>query len=105
MERGWKAGIEQEDGSIVERTKGTPQGGVISPLLANLYLHYAFDKWMEQSNINNPFERYADDSAPGMLTVQATESNALLEMAEGPPEPACRSWFQITVSCMGKEPL
>ena len=61
VERWLKAGIEQEDGSIVERTKGTPQGGVISPLLANLYLHHAFDKWMEQSNANNPFERYADD--------------------------------------------
>ena len=35
--------------------------GVVSPLLANLYLHYAFDKWMDQSNANNPFERYADD--------------------------------------------
>jgi len=61
VERWLKAGIEQENGSIAERTKGTPQGGVISPLLANLYLHHAFDKWMEQSEVNNPFERYADD--------------------------------------------
>lgn len=61
VERWLKAGIEQEDGSIQAREKGTPQGGVISPLLANLYLHHAFDKWMEHSNYNNPFERYADD--------------------------------------------
>jgi RNA-directed DNA polymerase len=61
VERWLKAGIEQEDGSISGRTKGTPQGGVVSPLLANLYLHHAFDKWMDQSNVNNPFERYADD--------------------------------------------
>lgn len=61
VSRWLKAGIQQEDGSIAERTKGTPQGGVISPLLANLYLHHAFDRWMEQSNTNNPFERYADD--------------------------------------------
>lgn len=61
VERWLKAGIEQEDGSIADRTKGTPQGGVISPLLANLYLDHAFDKWMKQSNANNPFERYADD--------------------------------------------
>ena len=61
VERWLKAGIEQENGSIAERTKGTPQGGVASPLLANLYLHHAFDIWMDQSNTNNPFERYADD--------------------------------------------
>jgi RNA-directed DNA polymerase len=45
----------------VERNKGTPAGGVISPLLANLFLHYAFDKWMERNYPGNPFERYADD--------------------------------------------
>jgi len=61
VERWLKAGVEQEDGSIAGRTKGTPQGGVISPLLANLYLHNAFDKWMETENPQNPFERYADD--------------------------------------------
>ena len=61
VERWLKAGIEQEDGTIVARTKGTPQGGVVSPLLANLYLHHGFDRWMEQSNPHNGFERYADD--------------------------------------------
>jgi len=43
------------------RMIGTPQGGVISPLLANLFLHYAFDKWMEKNHSFTPFERYADD--------------------------------------------
>jgi group II intron reverse transcriptase/maturase len=61
IERWLKAGVEQEDGSIAARTKGTPQGGVISPLLANLYLHHCFDDWMEEKYPNNPFERYADD--------------------------------------------
>ena len=41
--------ISEEDGTVEERTKGTPQGGVISPLLANLFLHYVFDKWMERN--------------------------------------------------------
>jgi RNA-directed DNA polymerase len=60
-ERWLKAGIEQADGSIAERQKGTPQGGVISPLLANIYLHHAFDMWMGRYYPSNPFERYADD--------------------------------------------
>jgi group II intron reverse transcriptase/maturase len=61
IERWLKAGAEQADGSIEARTKGTPQGGVISPLLANLYLHHAFDMWMSRYFAANPFERYADD--------------------------------------------
>lgn len=61
VERWLKAGVEQEDGSIGARRKGTPQGGVISPLLANLYLHHAFDSWMRENYLQNPFERYADD--------------------------------------------
>lgn len=60
-ERWLKAGKEQEDGSIKTITKGTPQGGVISPLLANMYLHHAFDNWMEENHLQNPYERYADD--------------------------------------------
>ncbi len=61
VERWLKAGVAQKDGSIAAREKGTPQGGVISPLLANIYLHHAFDKWMDIENPQCPFERYADD--------------------------------------------
>ena len=60
-ERWLKAGIEQADGSIAVRQKGTPQGGVASPQFANLYLHHAFDMWMSKYFPSNPFERYADD--------------------------------------------
>lgn len=53
--------LERADGTRVERERGTPQGGVISPLLANLYLHYAFDRWLSTYHPKNPWCRYADD--------------------------------------------
>lgn len=52
---------QNEDGSLTRRERGTPQGGVASPLLANLFLHYAFDVWMEKTIPTLPFERYVDD--------------------------------------------
>lgn len=61
IERWLKAPVQLEDGSLIHREKGTPQGGVISPLLANLFLHYTFDKWMQRNYPHIPFERYADD--------------------------------------------
>jgi group II intron reverse transcriptase/maturase len=61
VERWLKAGIFQNDGTIIPTLQGTPQGGVISPLLANLFLHVVFDKWMEKHHPEKPFERYADD--------------------------------------------
>ena len=56
-----KGARQLADGTLETREKGTPQGGVISPLLANLYLHYAFDEWMKRGLPEIPFERYADD--------------------------------------------
>jgi RNA-directed DNA polymerase len=61
IERWLKAPVQVADGTLVSREKGSPQGSVISPLLANLFLHYAFDEWTRRSNDNIPFERYADD--------------------------------------------
>ncbi len=61
IERWLKAPVMLEDGTFVAPDRGTPQGGVISPLLANLFLHYAFDQWMDRENPDVPFERYADD--------------------------------------------
>ena len=60
-ERWLKAPVQSKSGEIQERSKGTPQGGVISPLLANLYLHEAFDSWIASTQPRIVFERYADD--------------------------------------------
>ena len=64
IERWLKAPVQRQDGSQQERTKGSPQGAVVSPLLANLFLHHAFDTWMRRNHPDIPFERYADDGAP-----------------------------------------
>ena len=61
IERWLKAPAQLNDGTLVSRHRGTPQGGVVSPLLANLFLHYTFDAWMGRSYPAIPFERYADD--------------------------------------------
>lgn len=57
-----RAAVERPDGTREERTMGTPQGSSLSPLLSNLFLHYAFDSWMERNHPNVRFERYADDA-------------------------------------------
>lgn len=61
IERWLKADVVMPNGERVQRTQGTPQGGVISPLLANIFLHLGFDKWMQQEFPVIHFERYADD--------------------------------------------
>ena len=61
IERWLKAPMTMRDGTTAPRERGTPQGSPISPLLANLFMHYAFDKWMDRENSRCPFERYADD--------------------------------------------
>ena len=76
VERWLKAGIFQNDGTITTPMQGTPQGGVISPLLANIFLHVVFDKWMEKNHPEKPFERYADD----IVVHCKTEKQALYMM-------------------------
>jgi RNA-directed DNA polymerase len=61
IERWLKAPADTGDGALLPRDRGTPQGGVISPLLANIFLHHVFDTWMAREYPGCPFERYADD--------------------------------------------
>jgi RNA-directed DNA polymerase len=60
--RRWlKAPLQRSDGTVVSRDRGSPQGAAISPLLANLFMHLAFDEWMAREFPDVPFERYVDD--------------------------------------------
>jgi RNA-directed DNA polymerase len=61
IERWLKAPMQMPDGTLVARERGTPQGSPISPLLANVFMTYAFDMWMAREHPGTPFERYADD--------------------------------------------
>lgn len=70
IERWLKAPFQTETGEELPRIAGTPQGGVISPILANLFMHYAFDLWMTRNHRDNPFERYADDMVVHCRTEQ-----------------------------------
>ncbi|MBK3843542.1 reverse transcriptase domain-containing protein [Paraburkholderia aspalathi] len=59
---GLTAPFETADGARLPRARGTPQGGVVSPMLMNLFMHYAFDAWMQRHFPQCPFARYADDA-------------------------------------------
>ena len=66
--------MQMPDGTLVERTKGTPQGGVVSPVLANLFLHYAFDLWMGRAFPGALWCRYADDGLVHCRTEQQAQA-------------------------------
>jgi RNA-directed DNA polymerase len=62
IERWLKAPVQCEDGTRIHRDKGSPQGSVVSPLLANLFLHYALDEWIRKNYPDIRWERFADDA-------------------------------------------
>lgn len=62
------APLRLADGTLAARGRGTPQGSAVSPVLANLFLHYALDAWMERSFPSVPFERYVDDAVVHCVT-------------------------------------
>jgi len=73
IQRWLTAPFQMPDGTVKERAKGTPQGGVISPVLANLFLHYTFDKWMVLNHPDKPFARYADDAVAHCRSMEDAE--------------------------------
>ncbi len=81
IERWLKAPVRLPDGTLQKRGTGTPQGGVISPLLANLMLHYTFDAWMQRMFPHVSFERYADDAVCHCRTREQAEE--LMEALKG----------------------
>ena len=70
IERWLKTPFKMQDETIVERTAGIPQGGVISPILANLFMHYVFDDFMSKKFPNIPWVRYADDGALNCVSIK-----------------------------------
>ena len=74
IERWLTAPMEQDDGTRIARTCGTPQGGVISPILSNLFMHYTFDLWMTRTHPDLPWCRYADDGLVHCRTEQEAQA-------------------------------
>ena len=77
VKRWLEADLVKGGQEIVQRTKGTPQGGVVSPILMNLYMHYAFDLWMGREFPELPWCRYADD---GLVHCKSAEQAELVKM-------------------------
>ncbi|MFB9261651.1 reverse transcriptase domain-containing protein [Bradyrhizobium erythrophlei] len=96
IERWLTAPMKHADGMKAERTRGTPQGGVVSPILANLFLHYAFDLWMTWTYPDLPWCRCADDGLVHCRNEQ--EAQALkAELQE-------RAWQSAARKCIRRKP-
>ena len=74
IKRWLAAPLQQPDGTLTERDRGTPQGSAVSPVLANLFMHHAFDQWMAKHYPAIPFERYADDAVVHCATKRQADA-------------------------------
>ena len=74
VKRWLAAPLQLQDGTVVERDRGTPQGSAVSPILANLFMHFAFDNWLDRNFPDCPFERYADDAVVHCVTRRQAEA-------------------------------
>ena len=74
VKRWLAAPLQLPDGTLAERDKGTPQVSAVSPILANLFMHYAFDRWMARTYPGCPFERYADDAVVHCVSRRQAEA-------------------------------
>lgn len=84
VKRWLKAPLRRPDGTLLERDRGTPQGSAVSPILANLFLHYAMDSWLEREFPAVKFERFADDAVLHCVTERQARQvrDALAERLE-----------------------
>jgi RNA-directed DNA polymerase len=81
VKRWLAAPLQRPDGTLIERDKGTPQGSAVSPILANLFMHFAFDSWMVRKYPECPWERYADDAVVHCVSKEQAE-HVLAAIAE-----------------------
>jgi retron-type reverse transcriptase len=107
IDRFLKAGV-LEDGVFSASEQGTPQGGLVSPVLANIYLHDVLDVWFEKRYAKSCrgkayLVRYADDCVPRTHDLKSGKCDVAQKMRVGPSKPACRSRLQTTSSCWRQE--
>jgi RNA-directed DNA polymerase len=74
VKRWLAAPVQMPGGTLAARDRGTPQGSAVSPVLANLFMHYAFDLWLSREFPGCPFERYADDAVVHCRTLARAEA-------------------------------
>ena len=89
VKRWLKAPLALPDGILAGRDRGTPQGSAVSPVLANLFMHYAFDTWLAREYPAVEFERYADDAVVHCVTER--QALQVREALGGAPSSARRS--------------